>query len=378
MVFRRLIAFVVPISLLVAVARCEDAPSPGSSMPHHSSVHSRYHQPIKHGSWYSNILLEGMSSWEVAVSSKPWCGPASPLYDGQFHRTQHGEVLYEPGRCKLKRPTAAEARRCLANKTLLFVGDSVMRYQYLSLANLLATGRYPQRYADDPDDHPSPCVEIQFRFRGSWPAYYNYTSHMLTVTRPLLTSTEVCNCSRAGDQIDENTYEHRHMVLHLLDSPGATIRIIYNQTFGLPTVASAVHAALSRGLATLAPDAVVLNVGAWLRYAPDMTAAETAQQFEPTFALPSTLKHNAKLIWRTMFNPFYKEKVGQESHVLNGVAQYYNWTVLDGGYVTQAAVQQGSPMMWDKSHYLPAMYDQWNDLLLHHLCAAEGQEVGQP
>ena len=37
----------------------------------------------------------------------------------------------------------AQARECFRDKTIVWVGDSVTRFQFLSLVNLLAFGSYP-------------------------------------------------------------------------------------------------------------------------------------------------------------------------------------------------------------------------------------------
>lgn len=48
--------------------------------------------------------------------------------------------------CHLHRYTANEARKCLANTYIMMIGDSITRYQMLSLAYFLHVGRYPKRF----------------------------------------------------------------------------------------------------------------------------------------------------------------------------------------------------------------------------------------
>ena len=62
-----------------------------------------------------------------------------------MHRLD-GSKEYSLQTCKLKRFTATEARTCLAGKHMLFIGDSVTRYQYLSLANFIEHGKWPARF----------------------------------------------------------------------------------------------------------------------------------------------------------------------------------------------------------------------------------------
>ena len=84
--------------------------------------------------------------------------PNSALADGAFltrettintwtHRTDGSRELNLPFTCRLKRYTSSEARQCLSNKHLAFVGDSLTRYQYLSLAYLIERGQYPPRFS---------------------------------------------------------------------------------------------------------------------------------------------------------------------------------------------------------------------------------------
>jgi hypothetical protein len=108
-------------------------------------IATRYEEPIIHGSWYSKQDLTNLTSWELGPMRRPWCTETSRVYGGKFYKTQGGEVLYESEECRLVRMTGVEARTCLANKTLLFVGDSITRYHYLSFAHFLARGMNLQR-----------------------------------------------------------------------------------------------------------------------------------------------------------------------------------------------------------------------------------------
>lgn len=60
-------------------------------------------------------------------------------------RADDSKELHMKG-CKLHRFTASEAQQCLKTKHILMAGDSLTRYQYLSLVYLLHHGRYPDRF----------------------------------------------------------------------------------------------------------------------------------------------------------------------------------------------------------------------------------------
>ena len=54
-------------------------------------------------------------------------------------------VHYLVNGCRLRSPHHASAVTCLRDNPLLFLGTSVMRYQYLSLVHFLDLGRWPAR-----------------------------------------------------------------------------------------------------------------------------------------------------------------------------------------------------------------------------------------
>ena len=85
--------------------------------------------------------------------------PTSSIYyaDGSFltdkttkvvwkSRTDGSRELTLPFTCHLKRYTADQALTCLKDKNLLFVGDSLTRYQFMSLAYFLDHKRWPMRF----------------------------------------------------------------------------------------------------------------------------------------------------------------------------------------------------------------------------------------
>jgi len=114
--------------------------------------------------------------------------PFSPFADGAFltrtttpiswkMRRDGSRELTLPTTCRLKRYTAEEARQCFQKKHLLFIGDSLTRYSYLSLVYFIEHKKWPPRFGQEkpchhvdengaetcsqPDD-PNVCVE------GNW------------------------------------------------------------------------------------------------------------------------------------------------------------------------------------------------------------------
>jgi len=83
--------------------------------------------------------------------------PESPFADGSFLTSRSTPIAWKrlsdgsaeitlPSTCRLKRYTAVEAKQCLNNKSILFVGDSLTRYQFLCLAYFLEHEKHPPRF----------------------------------------------------------------------------------------------------------------------------------------------------------------------------------------------------------------------------------------
>jgi hypothetical protein len=49
---------------------------------------------------------------------------------------------WEPKECRLRRLSAQQAAQCLSGQRIAFIGDSVTRYQFTSLAYFLTHGVY--------------------------------------------------------------------------------------------------------------------------------------------------------------------------------------------------------------------------------------------
>jgi hypothetical protein len=101
-------------------------------------------------------------------------------------RPDDSRELTLPDVCHLKRYTAAQAGQCLKNKNLLFIGDSLTRYQFTSLSYFLDHKHWPKRFhaslqpcthisedgtpACNIQDEPSVCTNIDWK--QHWAGYY--------------------------------------------------------------------------------------------------------------------------------------------------------------------------------------------------------------
>ncbi|KAL7462479.1 hypothetical protein ACHAXS_002863 [Conticribra weissflogii] len=125
--------------------------------------------------------------------------PNSPFADGAFLTRRSTQIYWKlrrdasreltlPSTCRLRRYSGEDAKECLKSKHLLFVGDSLTRYHYLSLAYFFEYGRWPKRFGaslkspckfrDDRGEiacslpgNPNVCMEGDWNIFGGWPAF---------------------------------------------------------------------------------------------------------------------------------------------------------------------------------------------------------------
>jgi len=146
--------------------------------------------------------------------------------------------------CSLKRYTAQQARQCLQDKHVNFIGDSLTRYHFLSLSYFLHKGRYPPRFnrqqpckhldensqpACTPQNESNICIEGEFitnsPFGESWPWFHAslggwqdggvFDGHM------------ECNCARGNAiqcqgncEVDNLLYSNSRLILSFFKEDG--------------------------------------------------------------------------------------------------------------------------------------------------------------
>ena len=92
-------------------------------------------------------LLSGQLPSDSAVWSRLEPDISSPTHADQGPSSFSAQIALQ--HCTLRRLTASEVRGCLANRPLVFIGDSITRYAYLSLVAFLEHGAWPS-LADQP------------------------------------------------------------------------------------------------------------------------------------------------------------------------------------------------------------------------------------
>mmetsp|Transcript_62411 Transcript_62411/g.122794 ORF Transcript_62411/g.122794 Transcript_62411/m.122794 type:complete len:431 (-) Transcript_62411:86-1378(-) len=123
----------------------------------------------------------------------------------------HCRLLYQLSNIQKFSPSSL--RESLNNQRIIMVGDSLMRYQYLSLAYLARTGNFPE--AESGND------QITFVSDKSWEDYYQYTNR-------LLAPYEIIDYYRPATNLIED--HHREMRYYRDDA--RNISLYYARYFG--------------------------------------------------------------------------------------------------------------------------------------------------
>lgn len=370
----------------------------------------RYEAPIIHGEHYNVAVAKAdLPVLDVALrASLPECqaGAWAHLAYGKWYLDSAGEILYEPNSCRLRRISADSARACLTNKTLVFVGGSLSRYQYVNMAFFLSRKKHMQRY----DGSPSLVNEKEW---SSWEDYYINGSRLLLHADESGSASEECDCHRAN--LDATTREFRLLTVNITrlgsQPHNGTVQVAYKQAFGIRSnlqteTTEAIHQSFEQfskfdntgnGSSTPASSEVIIvvNAGHWLATAKADNYSEFAGKFEPIFTdyksfvprlATSSAGHipRSRLVWKTTTavrsqltkdNSSLANSNHERNHwrvawprLLTAMAYHHGWSIFDAHYITSEAAQEGINGFWDGLHYHAFMYDQLNDVLLNGLC----------
>jgi len=140
--------------------------------------------------------------------------------------------------------THAGVEHCLANKSIVFVGDSRVRFQYISMATFLTRGEWMQcqdeQSAVDPFCWLLGNVNEKKFSNEQWNDWYRDTNAHLNgnsidslhptngTNATTQQQTEICDCYRRVPFNIFSTVENRYLTRH---TPYGTIRVTYMQKF---------------------------------------------------------------------------------------------------------------------------------------------------
>ncbi|KAL4438729.1 hypothetical protein ABPG77_006333 [Micractinium sp. CCAP 211/92] len=294
--------------------------------------------------------------------------------------------------CQLRRFSHAQAQRCLAGKRLVFVGDSVTRYQYLTLLYFLERGDWPAPLGGVPGE-PSVANEHE------WPSWNDF----LRGTNRLFNGRELCDCFRADwvpgsgwkppeDEKHENRFYRRRLggaggdifVSHLTYT---TYPNRMHGHYGFPPYLKgrrpcapatcnfpadwAHHLAegLTGPVKDLGPTHLIVNSGLWAssNALPDWHAIAAA-------GVAAVAPQGGRAIWRgTTANRGRKVPV-QPGHDARAIqhTQAAGWDLLDAYNITRPLLSMKRRPMWDGRHFLAGVYREINLYLLNMICQDEG------
>lgn len=357
-------------------------------------------------------LLENAEAMPLlsASDSRPECKPED-LYGfrataGQFHlkgtlAQQH--VVYEPQHCQLRRLTAASARRCLAGKYVVFVGDSLSRYQYLSLAYFLGHMKQLPRY----HGRNMPHINNKQDF-DSWQDFLASSSDYLVSSSVNATVKEMCDCSRPDGPVEENgryIREYRRMCISTVKVGGGCrpgkrleagqLKLGYTQSLGYPSWWEAAEKSLRKVLGERRPpDVVIFNTGMWIDdkeawleprhrlikkegewVRPKDPATRAQFAYERIFRLAIRLseRSGARIIFKTTTaRSVLSKRDSRLAKAARKAAKNQNIAVMDVWEMGKSALLQGfkgKHLFIDGNlHYYAYMYQEFNDVLLNMLC----------
>jgi hypothetical protein len=121
--------------------------------------------------------------------------------------------------------------QCLANKSVFFIGDSRVRYQFMALAAFLKSGKWMkcQDYIglgiSENQTDPSCLLIDETMNTGGWNKWYQETTQSLNSNT---TQEMICDCSRKTPFKTATTYENRFLQRK---TPFGLIKVTYLQNF---------------------------------------------------------------------------------------------------------------------------------------------------
>lgn len=170
-------------------------------------------------------------------TERPLCSPDNLSFQntssGEFLLMNDGSFRYHMDHCHLRRFKAPEAAKCLRGTHILFAGDSLSRYFYITLASLFALGRWPLHFVSS---YPNGLSFLSEKEYHNWSWFFSATNRALN--NRARHAFEVCDCFRNDTAPFEvfirDMFENRHF-RHLPDGEwddGNDVRLSYIQWWG--------------------------------------------------------------------------------------------------------------------------------------------------
>ena len=331
-------------------------------------VNARHH--VLHPKWLSLEDAAQLRLQEETV--QPYCGVITNTTEGYWGLDNFDEPRLHLKDCQLRRPTVTQARQCLHSQSLLFIGDSISRYQYISLVVFMKTGRWPEKFGSVPD-RPSPLIETEW---PSWTAFFDG-------------ALDTCSCSRNSSEQDD-WYERRHYHGHHVTLRSSFFPIIPSMEAGFSEIidewttpnrtrysytahinkpqmcnstTSSQHPSCDYSDQWNPTTVLIANTGLWRN-----EHTGSPNYFLPIKTAPLS-PHLRRAFWRTTT----PRRNGNEMHPGSNEVQRSvfgqgdsKWELLD--LFKMFAALGAREAYWDGFHFLPFLYQEMNIYLLNVLC----------
>jgi len=287
--------------------------------------------------------------------------------------TQTWPVLSLPG---CERHTQAQALAALAGHHLVFLGDSVTRYQYVNLVYFLRTGLHAAAEGDQPNEWNDP-------FTTRWSEWYAQTASR---------TGDLCDCYRQDSVFSPaESYENRYW-----EGPRDT-RVTYFALQGRITMKGHARSQLqglckpgfcsgpaqwtaesprevASALRDLRPTHVIVGSYLWT----DTWGAGAAFSTDEVIAMFATIKSLPSVkhvIWKSGTPRVHEALAGTTSAIDRSIVQAVRGAghgVFDAALLLSALFDRGDKeaVPWvfaDKIHFAPGIYAELNHALLSQL-----------
>jgi hypothetical protein len=324
---------------------------------------------------------------------------------GEWRRCTDTTRVYISKKESNIRYTAEQARECLKGHSLLFMGDSLTRYQYMSLAMLIHSGAFPNRTQRDGDAGPkvrNVCVEGTF---NNWRDYYVSSNKMLSNEK----NFEVCDCWRSMEgapnltQAFDNRYYYNSEANVSISHISALHRDPLLRFSNIPEFEHTppdwsgpiadMLTGMSDGSVPLPrakPTVIIWNSGLWKVY--EERDAPTLRKInEAARKLVNASGHpGPRLFWKeSTARAMYPGAtpctlLEEDEHVKRVLVEELGWSVLPYAKLTAPLMQYLPPwtfpnmtfdsprfeVWWDAVHFNPFVYEELNQMLLRQICGA--------
>ncbi len=256
---------------------------------------------------------------------------------------------------------ARDAKHCLRNKRLTFIGDSLTRYQYVNLAHLLSVGDWEWDYLDGTNEH-------------KWDDWFDF----FYVIARINGCNEICDCYRRGNDKDMREHHYYRNEIHNIsismhlwfgDLPIYVGRSVptrdefrlrcsklkrydedVRQFVSKVDVNYDIVSFLDDVVSAMTPDILVLNQGFWPMNRSDVIMANI-----------SAAAHRAAdvVVWKTTTAPRNKKKTDKD--IFLQLLKSFGVSIFDAYTLTLNATAHD---YWNVNHFSNNIYSELNSKFL--------------